>query len=564
MTRQRPDTATFLGGHYFVASWGGGPTSYDIVPLATRMESTANYRGRADHIEIANGSIYLRSIVATLREPPPPIAGMTHDGRHLYFADLVVPLTGRLAIGRELDHMWIVHDVIFDVRDGLVVRARFREPPPPAAATALPGAELVHDRAYELYGHEVRSSTSTLRLHASELVGSTLEPMPEDLWELDLSNTRVETIAVLRATTRLARLDLSRTHVRDLSPLRDLPLERLDLTGAGAVTDLSPLAGMTTLRELLLDGTSVVDLSPIAHLEAGLDELVLPPALLERDVLAGTRSTTVVDVRGRAISDLSPYAWLENVETLDVADTQVSDLSVLRCNSLGSVDVSRTAVRTLAPLADAPLHRLGIADTAIDDLTVLRRAVLTELDATRSRVGALPARWTSLVTLRIGGTRITPDASLARFGGLHTLELGHLSCDSIDWIAGIRSLRVLDVSHTGVTTLAPLRKISLESLDVTWSLLPSLAELQPLQWTLRTLALDVDKLPLLGAVKDLLVTRLVLSGRGRPGELEAVLPVLAKAPMKYVEVLELVDLPASPPSLQALARLWPRASVVQN
>jgi Leucine-rich repeat (LRR) protein len=57
-------------------------------------------------------------------------------------------------------------------------------------------------------------------------------------------------------------LDLRRAPVRDLGPLRELPLRKLDLQGS-AVADLTPLAGHPTLEHLELSETPVADIRPL-------------------------------------------------------------------------------------------------------------------------------------------------------------------------------------------------------------------------------------------------------------------------------------------------------------
>ena len=58
--------------------------------------------------------------------------------------------------------------------------------------------------------------------------------------------------------------------VSDLSPLRDMPLEYLNL-GDQPVSDLAPLASLKSLRKLVLDSTSASDLKPLCGL--GLKDL---------------------------------------------------------------------------------------------------------------------------------------------------------------------------------------------------------------------------------------------------------------------------------------------------
>src|SRR5262249_32154675 len=60
----------------------------------------------------------------------------------------------------------------------------------------------------------------------------------------------------------LGHLDLTRTRVASLAPLHGMPLKLLNLNGLGEVSELSALKGMP-LEDLSLLGTSVSDLSPL-------------------------------------------------------------------------------------------------------------------------------------------------------------------------------------------------------------------------------------------------------------------------------------------------------------
>jgi len=72
-------------------------------------------------------------------------------------------------------------------------------------------------------------------------------------------------ISALRGL-ELKVLDLQRTKVADLSPLSDMPLRVLVLGDNDQLSDLRPLKGMTSLKELCIYKTGVTDLSPLRGL----------------------------------------------------------------------------------------------------------------------------------------------------------------------------------------------------------------------------------------------------------------------------------------------------------
>lgn len=106
----------------------------------------------------------------------------------------------------------------------------------------------------------------------------------------------------------LRALDLSRTEVASVEPLKGLTaLQSLDLVGT-KVMDLRPLEGLTELQSLTLFDTPVVDLEPLKGLTA-LQSLDLS-------------FTDVVNVQ--------PLKGLTALRSLDLSNTQVADIAPLK------------------------------------------------------------------------------------------------------------------------------------------------------------------------------------------------------------------------------------------
>jgi serine/threonine protein kinase len=164
----------------------------------------------------------------------------------------------------------------------------------------------------------------------------------------------------------------------DLSPLAGLPLRVLWVKGNHRLSDLRPLAGMP-LVELDCYGVAVTDLSP------------LQKCPLERLFVGGTRVRSLEAVKGLPlkvlnfndlpIDDLGPLASLP-LEELSCGNTLVQDLSPLRKLPLTSVNVTAcNRVKDLGPLQGLPLHDLDIRRTAVTDLAPLKGARLRVLFA---------------------------------------------------------------------------------------------------------------------------------------------------------------------------------------
>ena len=117
------------------------------------------------------------------------------------------------------------------------------------------------------------------------------------------------------------------------------------------VSDLTPLAGLSALREL-----NVSEHAGQRPCAAGRP--VCPATLyaearwspILRRWLACRLQT--LDVSETQVSDLSAAGWPVALQTLDVSDTQVTDLAPLAgLSALQTLIVSETQVSDLAPLA---------------------------------------------------------------------------------------------------------------------------------------------------------------------------------------------------------------------
>jgi serine/threonine protein kinase/Leucine-rich repeat (LRR) protein len=130
------------------------------------------------------------------------------------------------------------------------------------------------------------------------------------------------------------KLVLSRTFVRDLSPLRGKQITYLDLYKC-RMTDISPLENMP-LKYLDLREVPVSDIKPLAN--RPFDTLLL---------------------RDTKVEDIAPLYGLPFTE-LDLEGTKVTDISPLRGALLEKLNLARTKVANLAPLSGMPLTLLRL------------------------------------------------------------------------------------------------------------------------------------------------------------------------------------------------------------
>ena len=207
--------------------------------------------------------------------------------------------------------------------------------------------------------------------------------------------------------------------LKDLSPLRGLQLQALDLSG-NPVRELRHLRGMPLVR-LYLEFTLVESLVELA--DAQLVELRLNGSPVQKlDGLEGQPLENLYAV-GTQINDVKALST-SNLKQLWLTESPVSDLSPLSGLPLVSLTIHRTLVADLDFVRKLPLiQRLHIGGTLISDLTPLRGLNLTRLVFTPDRIDKGIAVVKGLSNLKEIGTKfddqgkdlMPPDAFWAQF-----------------------------------------------------------------------------------------------------------------------------------------------------
>ena len=130
-------------------------------------------------------------------------------------------------------------------------------------------------------------------LRESGVVIKNVQRLPDDTWQMDLSNTAINDLTILKGAP-ISDLNIGATAVTDLTPLRGMALKKLSLANV-QVTDLSPLEGMR-LETLQIIGTNVKDLT----------------------VLRGMPLTSVRLLNCKVITDLSPLADCKELQNIQL------------------------------------------------------------------------------------------------------------------------------------------------------------------------------------------------------------------------------------------------------
>lgn len=252
---------------------------------------------------------------------------------------------------------------------------------------------------------------STLQEHEVHAEGA------HDLYAVETAHGEIDDsdLQLLAQCTNLRVLILDYQQISDLSPLAQLPLEYLSLTG-NEVSDLSPLAGLRELQVLNLGENPVRTTDVLAQL----------PSLREV-VLEATGITSVEVFRG------------SDIQFLNVRTTWVTDYTPLEdCPSLTRLitgNMPEGAVDTLAGLTG--LEELRLYSTDRVDLSLFQ---------------ALQ----SLREVDFFGSSVSHPEALTQLPSLQYVNLGETGLQDLTFAASIPALTVLDLRENHLTDLTPL------------------------------------------------------------------------------------------------------------
>jgi len=176
--------------------------------------------------------------------------------------------------------------------------------------------------------------------------------------------------------------NLFRSGLRSVEPLKGLPLRALDL-GFTYVSDLSPLSGMP-LENLVLENTNVSDMSPLQGMPLKVLK-IQNTKVTDFDFLKNMKLTHF-NVLNLPFSDLEMLRDMP-LNTLWLTGSAVTDLTALSGSRLVSLDIERTEITNIEPLATvSSLKRLNIASTPVTDLSPLAGLSLERIVMSPERI----------------------------------------------------------------------------------------------------------------------------------------------------------------------------------
>ncbi|MEW4487903.1 hypothetical protein AB1L42_07450 [Thalassoglobus sp. JC818] len=242
--------------------------------------------------------------------------------------------------------------------------------------------------------------------------------------------------------------DLGNSGITTLEPLRGLPLKVLNLSQT-RVTDLSPLEGMKIERMGIAE-TDISDMSPLTG--APLEHLDATRSQLEDlSFLEGNTKLTHLYLEGAKVLDISPLAS-SPLKVLWLNKCPVEDLSILTGKQLDELNLCDTPVENLKTVQSMKLGTLWMRNTNVKDLTGISDHGLVSLDVEGSAVNNLNALsgMTTLKRLNISRTQVTDLSPLADLQLERLIFTPNLITTGIEAIRNMSSLQQIDTSFDGV------------------------------------------------------------------------------------------------------------------
>lgn len=233
-------------------------------------------------------------------------------------------------------------------------------------------------------------------------------------------------LKLLAQCTNLRILILDYQQITDLSPLAELSLEYLSLTG-NQISDLSPLASQTELQVLDLGENPVRSTEVFTQLTALQEVTLEATGITSVDIFNGS-SIQSLNVRSTWVTDFSPLESCPNLSRLIIGElpsgavetlTGLTNLIELRLYSTPGVDLSDFV--TLQKLQDLDLYSctishpealallpnlrlINLGETGVSDLSfLLQFPAMTDLDLRENPLTdltpLLDCPWLTLLTL---------------------------------------------------------------------------------------------------------------------------------------------------------------------
>lgn len=211
---------------------------------------------------------------------------------------------------------------------------------------------------------------------------------------------------------------------------------------------------------------------PVAPVDTAKPSLT--PAELRRRLHADSSATIrqfggqirYVSLFQAGVTDITPLSGLPLIY-LDLTGLPISDLTPLKGMPLKELYLENTQVNDVSVLTGMPLQILRMERTDVNDITPLAGMKLRQLNLFGTKVRQIDAvRDMPLGTLWLTDTQVN-DLSPLRGKSLESLDIENTPISDISVLAGMTTLKRLNVAGSGVTDLTPLEGLQLDRLIFT-------------------------------------------------------------------------------------------------
>ncbi len=293
-----------------------------------------------------------------------------------------------------------------------------------------------------------------------------------------------------RIYEQLDKMEDETLRLADVKSVESLNFKYDQSKGTDKITNINCLKYFTSLKELNLGWQQVEDIKSLSKLK-GLASLELPSnKISDVSSLSELTNLELLDLNFNDISDITPLKDLLSLEQLRLSTNKISDCSALsKMKKLTDLLLSANNLSTVAitPLETlTQLKRLDITHNQVDDVKLINKLPnLTFLSLEYNPIANLHVlnNLENLVNISLGGVPETDLSFLKNAKNLCTAWISNtklinheklgdycpkLSCcrffrckiSDITFIANIKNLDMLQLSHTDISSLVPLKSLT--------------------------------------------------------------------------------------------------------
>lgn len=316
--------------------------------------------------------------------------------------------------------------------------------------------QTLPDRLEVSFDPSPNGGVMRLNLRQQKNLAQALADLGPSLYSLSLRHVGLGNLANLGSMLGLLKLDLTGSDFLNISPLTQWPLlENLNVSQTH-VDNMNLVSQLRNLRVLNLSDTNNFDVGSLATL-AGLEELYL----------SGTR-----------VASISVVSSLPRLKVLDLSGTMVVDLLPLNQSSqLQRLSLARTGVADMRPLSGC----VGLVGLDLSQCQNLRD------------ISGIEKLW-RLDTLSLFGVPTSDLAPLAGCTSIRTVELSTSGVTSLDGLKPLKSLESVYARGLRLNNASALLEIgSLKLVDLSSTSVSAAPSLEEIQKTLESRGVQVRK-----------------------------------------------------------------------